>query len=519
MSKCRRRTRRHATVSACKPDLNAVTARVRRTGPEKFGIIAVDCSKRTYAVRIGNFYGDLALRRDFPKTAGGMEQLTGAVTAAARGEGYEDMVAAVEMTGTYHLAAKLALAAICEVKLVHPFTTKQLRQPASPGIKTDDVDLEALTRAVIAGYGGACENLPEVFINWRETARGREDLVRKATTFKAQCKEKLESVMPGYSDIFSDDMWDRTGPWDLVRLFPSPRRILRAGVEGLRRGLRSRRAVMRRPTLERVVAWAADACEPLPGAEFRHRLLVDGLDLHAALTERIAAYECLLFDFLVDSPAVLLVGMPGVNVVSAAGYGAELGPPVNYPRAGNILGRAGLFPSRHQSDATDRSNGPVVRGHNARLRHAILSVARNLIHCNPYYRGFAQLRQARNWSPEKIEFAVANRFVRISFQMLGGPSFFRHPNGLRRDAVLPKLIWFGHEHNLDEGTVGDRLVRAVASFPDDGLLYEIQALEGGPGVTGPAYPKALAGAAERARRLMWERVGTGQQGGTITEKS
>ncbi len=40
-----------------------------------------------------------------------------------------------------------------EVRLVHPFATKQFRQPADPGNKTDDTDLAPIHRAAVNGLG------------------------------------------------------------------------------------------------------------------------------------------------------------------------------------------------------------------------------------------------------------------------------------------------------------------------------------------------------------------------------
>ena len=47
---------------------------------------------------------------------------------------------------------------------------------------------------------------------------------------------------------------------------------------------------------------------------------------------------------------VLLLAIPGVNIVTVADASAELGPIPFYLNANAITGRAGLMPSRYQSD-------------------------------------------------------------------------------------------------------------------------------------------------------------------------
>ena len=73
---------------------------------------------------------------------------------------------------------------------------------------------------------------------------------------------------------------------------------------------------------------------------------------------------------LAQTPYVRLLAMPGINVVLAANFAAEMGPITQYANANAITGRSGLYPSRYQSDQTDRS-GPLIRHANRRLRCAL----------------------------------------------------------------------------------------------------------------------------------------------------
>ena len=100
-----------------------------------------------------------------------------------------------------------------------------------------------------------------------------------------------------------------------------------------------------------------------------------------------------------QTPYVLLLVFPGINVVSAAEFAGEMGPITHYAHARAITGRAGLFPSRYQSDAVDVSDGPLVRCATARLRAAVLTIAGNLLKCNHYFGGMAQRWEAAGKDP------------------------------------------------------------------------------------------------------------------------
>ena len=177
---------------------------------------------------------------------------------------------------------------------------------------------------------------------------------------------------------------------------------------------------MMRPTINRVLAWAADAASADPGGALNRRIWSDNLRLIEHLERDITRYERSLTAYLARTPFVLLLGIPGVNVVSASGYGSEVGPISNYIKPSNINGRAGLFPSRYQSDETDCADGPMVGGRNARLRDAVMEIVTNLILHNDYFQGWSALRVKKGWSMRKIHVSMANRFNRIAYHIVAG---------------------------------------------------------------------------------------------------
>ena len=102
--------------------------------------------------------------------------------------------------------------------------------------------------------------------------------------------------------------------------------------------------------------------------------------------------------FLAKTPYILLLSVTGINVVSAARLAGEAGPIEHYASARALNGRAGLYPSRYQSDEVDLADGALVHQCNRRLRGAAMLVAENLIKCHPYYRGLAEL-----WKQQKVD--------------------------------------------------------------------------------------------------------------------
>ena len=447
-----------------------------RVGPEKFGILAVDSSKPRFAVLLTNFLGgelwaDLAVENTTPS----LEALVREVETCCQDHGIEDLVVAIERTGRYHVPIRNALRTHWDIRMVHPFATKQLRQPVNPGQKTDLTDLRAIVRAMMVGYGTREEDLPEAWADWRELNRERECLVSKRARLRVQIQERIEGLMPGFSALFAD-LWSVPGAQELAEHYGSAAALRERGEQGLREWLKARGRRMRRDTLGRILQWAATASPPDRNPDLRRRMLAKQFELVRAVQAQILAYECDLASYLAQRPFVLLLSIQGIGVVSAAGYGAELGPIENYIHPRKIRGRAGLYPSRYQSDETDLADGPLVSQRNARLRDAILEIAHNLVTRNLYFKDWAAFRRCKGWSAKKAHIAVANKFTRISYAMVAGRSLFDHPCVGGHDAILRKLLNFARGHELSPETTRDLLAQAARWMPQPAVRQEAAAL-------------------------------------------
>jgi transposase len=454
----------------------AVDERVRRVGPEHFGILAVDSAKRRFAVLLADFYGRVLMHvLEVDNTGPALEALVGEVKAQCERHGLKDLVVAIEQTGRYHVPVRQVLRKHWDVQMVHPFATKQLRQPADPGNKTDPTDLHAIVRAVVVGYGTTEAQLPPRWGDWRLVSREREALVRQRAWARVRIESRVEALLPGYPALWST-LWSSPVPLALARRYGSAQALLAAGQEGLIACVRAAGSLLQRRTVARVLQWAAQAAPADPNACVAHGLLCDQIELLGRPEARIAGYECDLAGYLVDSPFVLLLSIPGINVVSAASYGAELGPIEHYLRPTQITGRAGIYPSRYQSDETDLADGPLVSQRNARLRDALFEIAHNLLHNNEHFKAWAQRRRRRGWPEKKLHVAIASKFARISYWMLAGRMVFQHPCLGRRDAILRKLVRFAKDHGISPERTRGLLSRAARQVPGGVHQDEARAL-------------------------------------------
>jgi len=442
-----------------------MSKRVQRVGPEHFGILGVDSSKKNFALLLSDYYGNiLSEMLEVKNTGPALAGLVVTLRALCERHGLHDLVVGVERTGRYHVPIRTALREHWDVTMVHPYATKQLRQPVDRGNKTELTDLLAINRAVQIGYGRHEPALPSRWVQWRLVNRERESLVRTRASERTRTTQRIEALLPGYGAVFSR-AWECPSVLALARDYGSAQALRSAGESALLDPLRAQGLRPKRRTVLKALQWAAQAAPPDPESETLHHLLRKQLERLDTLNAQIRAFEGELADFLVDTPFILLLAIPGINVVSASGYGAELGPLEHYANARKITGRAGLYPSRYQSDEVDRPDGPLVGGRNARLRDALLEIARNLLHNNAHFQAWASLPERRKWPHKKLLVAIGNKFARISYNMLAGSGIFDHPSLGRGEWALRKLLAFAWGHDLQGEVIGDLLQRAAQQLP------------------------------------------------------
>ena len=157
--------------------------------------------------------------------------------------------------------------------------------------------------------------------------------------------------------------------------------------------------------------------------------------------------------------------------MSAAELAGEMGPIENYASAKAICGRAGLFPSRYQSDEVDRS-GKLTRFRNARLRAAWMMIADNMCKCNTYWKVKAEKWTAEGHKPKDIRCRIANRMTRSVFQMVSGRQLYKHASRLDRGYVMDKLLTFHREHRTSPAVIVRDLKYAAEQLPKSGQLEE-----------------------------------------------
>lgn len=455
-----------------------IQPRVQQAGPERFGIVSVDCAKDRSKWMLSDFYGRVLV----PPTSvehrrNELQMSVHTLRKAITQHSLQDCIVCVEMTGTYHqIVWRTFREAGFETRIVHPFASSHYRQPEHGDVKTDDHDLVAIFRAAVNGFGLLRQPWTPRDQSLQLLVRHRRDLVNKRSRLQCQIRHHLERCLPGYCGLFpNSDLWVHPVGLLVLQFIATHggthQALLEAGIPGVTRWLKEQRCAFRSSSVERILAWAADAVLGDPLAPVMTRIWQTLLVDWRAKTQQIEQLERELAGLLAQTPWVLLLSHPGINVVSAAELAGEMGPIEHYASPKSITGRAGLFPARYQSDQVDRG-GKLSRFRNARLRAAWLLVANNLIKCNQYWRGKYNLWKEQGHDPRDLRCRIANRLTRTVFHMVAGRRIYQHPSRLDRSYVLKKLLTFHQQHGSAPAIILADLQAATEQLPQSARAAE-----------------------------------------------
>lgn len=499
--RARRRSRGFRQAVLGKPS-GIIQPRVQQAGPEHFGVVAVDCAKARSKWMLADFYGRVLIAPTPVEHQRVQLELAVLQLREAREQHrLSDLIVCIEMTGTYHRPVQRAFRkAGFETRLVHPFASNHYRLPEHGDVKTDDNDLAGIFRAAVNGFGLVEKPVDPLYQELQILCRHRRDLVNKRSRLQCQIRHHLEFCLPGFAALFDgDDLWTQVTPVPLLKLIAerggTPAAVIEAGVRGVSQWLRDAGLRFHQQTVERVVVWAANAADSDPLAAHYTRVWNALLDDWQLKRQQIAALEREIAGVFVRTPYVLLMSHPGINVVSAAELAGEMGPIENYASPKSITGRAGLFPSRYQSDGVDRG-GNLSRFRNGRLRQAWMQIADNMVKCNAYWRAKASAWNLQGNAPRDIRCRIANRMTRVVFQMISGRRLYRHPSRLDRGYVLEKLLTFHREHGTPPHIILRDLDQAAQQIPVSDRREEAKPLMA-------AYERT-----RRSRRAQPQAIGT-----------
>jgi transposase len=241
-------------------------------------VVAVDVGKKTAALLATGadrrrLLGPVDFAMTAPALAAVLERVCAVLPAGPVKVG-------IEAAGHYHrplLAAGVWPVGWQVLELNPARVTEQRRVQGRRRVKTDAIDLEAITELVLAGHGVPVTARAAAVTELTGWAAHRRRRVLTRTATKNQLLAQLDRCFPGLTLALPDVLGTQVGRL-VASEFADPHRLAALGVTRFIRFARNRGLRVRRPVADRLIAAARDAL-PSPDAVVARQVLADDLAL------------------------------------------------------------------------------------------------------------------------------------------------------------------------------------------------------------------------------------------------
>lgn len=379
-------------------------------------VVAVDVGKNGFAWSVT----DAARRRllgpvEAPMTAPAVRAVSGRICRQLPSGA--DVRVGIEAAGHYHrplLSTQVWPGGWQVLELNPAHVTEQRKVAGRRRVKTDAIDLEAITELVLAGRGEPVRRSLRT-VELAAWAAHRSRRVAARTALKTQLLGQLDLAFSGLTLALPDVLGTKIGRL-VAAEFSDPARLLGLGPARFTRFAAARDVHVREPLRSRLFTAARDALPTLDAISARAVLATD-LALLDVLNAQVNDVDARLAELIPTSPFATLTTVPGWGVVRAAKYGAAIGDPRRWPGPRQIYRAAGLSPAQYES-AGKRRDGAISREGSVELRRALIDLGIGLWHQDRPAKAYAAQLRARGKHGGVIACALAHRANRIAFVLV-----------------------------------------------------------------------------------------------------
>jgi transposase len=381
-------------------------------------VVAVDVGKNEFAVSVTDAarHSLLKSRLGCPMTGPSVREVIGRISRLLPADAVVKV--GVEAAGHYHLPLLSALVWPCGWELLElnpAHVTEQRRVLGRRTVKTDVIDLEAMTELLLAGRGVPVCGAETVLVELTAWSAHRTRRVEIRGGLKNQLLGQLDRSFPGLTRVLPDVLGTKIGRL-VAAEFADPARLVSLGASRLVRFGATRGVQIRRSVADKLLGAARDAL-PMPDAAIARQVLAADLALLADLDGQVAHAETQLARLLPLSPFRTLTSVPGWGVVRAGNYAGALGDPYRFTSSRQIYRSAGLNPIQYES-AGRRRDTVISREGSVQLRRALIDLGLGLWLNEPAACARAAELRARGKNGGVITCAMAHRANRIAFAMV-----------------------------------------------------------------------------------------------------
>ena len=408
---------------------------------------SIDVAKYNHSAMVVDFFGDIIIPKfDFPYNNHGIDFLRSKLRVAQEKTQAKKLLLGLESTGHYHenLVASLRVAGY-DIQVIRPIDSRNERDNIHA--KTDAIDLAAIAKVIISNKGARSHMPDTIYYNLQRASRTHRQLTWQETRTKNIITMLIDKTFTGLwnpdNSIFSDK-WGKASLL-FIQKYPTPQQAIKMGAKRLAAFFQKHNTKLGMDTSSKIVTLAKNTpARPPEDMESDIKALKAHIQVLNTLTPTIFEQKKQMVKFLIQTPGTYLLSVPGVSVVYASDFTAEVGDIHRFAYAGQVISLAGTAPRRYQSGEVDKPNLPTSHKGKHYLRTTVNQIALSLnAHCPEYHQYYSKKHYQYKDAAPKARTATANKFIKLAFALMKKETLYypRTANPLASEKEYYQSVW------------------------------------------------------------------------------
>jgi len=387
-------------------------------------IVGVDIAKELQWARFVDYRGlELGKALKFQNHKNGFDSILASIETICKNKKLYDVIVGMEPTGHYWkpLANYLILNGITVV-MVNPYHTKRAKElDDNSQTKSDKKDAITIAKLVRDGRYYEVYMPQDIFAELRVLSNSRISLMKRFNALKNTITAVMDEYFPEITTVFKDPLKGKAS-MQILKSCPFPSLIIGLGVEGVL--IEIKKAVKKtvgRKKAEQLVEAAKNSIGVGYGtvsAKLKLGLMIEELEL---LIKQLEQLEVAMEQALADTGfGKIILGIPGIGVVTAASFIGEIGDPMRFDDPRQISKMAG-YNLIEDSSGKNKSGTAISKRGRKNLRSVLYQMAMTMVAVNNEMKEFYEYLKIRKDNPLKKKQAlvvISKKIITVIYNLV-----------------------------------------------------------------------------------------------------
>ena len=387
-------------------------------------IVGVDIAKETQWARFIDYRGiewGKALKFQNDKT--GFKTILASIEAICKNKRLDDVIVGMEPTGHYWkpLANYLLMHEV-KVVMVNPYHTKKAKElDDNSQTKSDKKDALTIAKLVRDGRYYEVYMPQDIFAELRVLANARVSLMKRHNALKNTITAVMDEYFPEMKLVFKNPLNGKAS-MQILKTCPFPSLILALGVEGVLAEIKKAvKKTVGRKKAQQLVETAQNSIGVnygIASSKLKLELMIEELEL---LTKQLDQVESTMELALAETGInEIILGIPGIGVVTAASFLGEIGDPLRFDHPRQISKMAG-YNLIEDSSGKSKSGTAISKRGRKNLRSILYRMAMTMVAVNKEMKELYQYLKTRQNNPLKKKQAlvvISKKIITVIYNLV-----------------------------------------------------------------------------------------------------